>query len=563
MASRQFSARKTKSGMVLLSLFLLLTVVLSACGNGGSASKGAVHHKNSVTLVANQAGDLVRNFNPFSGSVITGTQGLIYETLLFFNRADDTIHPWLASSYEFSTDATQVTFHLRTDVTWSDGKPFTSADVKFTLDLLAKYSDLDLNGIDPFVKSVTTPDQYTVQVALTQPWSPILWYLGGQTWMISQHEWSQVKGDPAQFADENPIGTGPYTVGSFTPQLLVLNKNPHFWQPGKPAVDQVRFPAFSSNSSSELVLNTNGIDWNSQYTPDIQKTYVNRDPAHHHYWFSPSDVVFLYLNLKKAPFNLLPVRQAISDAINRDRIYKVSESGYEPVTSPTGLVLPSSQAYLDPQYANLKFTVNTSEANTLLQGAGFTKGSDGFYADKSGKKIAFSINVPDGYSDWITSCQFMADDLKAIGMDVTVNTISYDTYYNDMQVGSFDTSMWGTNPGPSPYYIFDTLLRSTDSANIGQQASSNFERWEDPTTDKLLNDYATSNDPSVQKQAIFGLEKIMVEQLPSIPLVNEPYWYEYNTTYWVGWPDQQNPYAEPSPYTAPDNEIVLLHLQPS
>jgi peptide/nickel transport system substrate-binding protein len=456
-----------------------------------------------------------------------------------------------------------LTFHLRNDVTWSDGQPFTSADVKFTIDLLGKYSDLDLQGIDSYIKSVTTPDQYTVQVTLNQSWSPILWYLGGQTYIISQHEWSTVKGDPGQFADPNPIGTGPYTVGSFTPQLLVLNKNPHFWQPGKPAVDQVRFPAFSSNSSSELVLNTNGIDWNSQYTPDIQKTYVDRDPVHHHYWFSPSDVVFLYLNLTKAPFNLLPVRQAISDALNRDRISKVAESGYEPVTSPTGLVLPASQAYLDPQYANLKFTQNASQAASLLQAAGFTKGADGFYADKSGKKIAFNINVPEGYSDWITTCQFMADDLKAVGIDASVNTLSYNTYYNDMQMGTFDTSIWGTNPGPSPYYIFDTLLASTDSAKVGQSAGSNFERWMDPVTDKLLNQYAASNDPAVQKQAIYGLEGIMVNQLPSIPVVNEPYWYEYNTEYWTGWPSATDQYAEPSPYAYPDNEVVLLHLQPS
>src|SRR6185437_7509209 len=161
---------------------------------------------------------------------------------------------------------------------------------------------------------------------------------------------------------------------------------------------------------------------------------------------------------------------------------------------------------------------NASQAESLLQSAGFKKGADGFYADASGKKISFTINVPDGYSDWITSCQFMADDLKAIGLDVSVNTLSYDTYYNDMQVGTFDTSMWGTNPGPSPFYIFDSLLRSTNSAKIGQQAGSNFERWLDPTTDKLLNQYATSTDPAVQKQAIYGLESIMVNQLPSIPL---------------------------------------------
>lgn len=562
MASTQASARKAKSGILFLSLFLLLTIILAGCGNSNSGGKTAVHHKNSITLVANQAGDLVRNFNPFSGNVISGTQGLIYETLMFFNRADDSSHPWLAESYETSADAKQLTFHLRKDVKWSDGVAFTSADVKFTLDELTKYNDLDIQGITGYLKSVTTPDQYTVQVTLNQAWSPILWYLAGQTYIVPQHTWSKVSGDPGKFADPNPIGTGPFIVGSFTPQLLVLDKNKNYWQPGKPAMDHVRFPAFSSNSSTELVLNTNGIDWNGQYTPNIQKTYVDRDPSHHHYWFPPSDVVFLYLNLSKPVFKNLAVRQAISAAIDRAHIYKVAESGYEPVTSPTGLVLPASQAYLDPQYQNLQFKQDRAQAETLLQSAGLTKGSDGFY-QLNGKKISFTIIVPEGWSDWITTCQFMANDLKAVGLDVAVSTPSYDTYYNDMQVGSYDTALWGTNPGPSPFFIYDSLLRSANSAAIGQQAGSNFERWEDPATDKLLETYSTSSDPAVQKQAIYGLEKIMVDQLPSIPLINEPYWYEYNTEYWVGWPDQAHPYAEPAPYAYPDNEMVLLHLQPS
>src|SRR5437879_2768923 len=147
MAYTQASARKAKSCILFLSLFLLLTIILAGCGNQNSGGKTTVHHKNSVTLVANQAGDLVRNFNPFSGNVISGTQGLIYETLMFFNRADDSSHGWLAESYETSPDATQLTFHLRKDVKWSDGVAFTSADVKFTLDELTKYNDLDIQGI--------------------------------------------------------------------------------------------------------------------------------------------------------------------------------------------------------------------------------------------------------------------------------------------------------------------------------------------------------------------------------------------------------------------------------
>ena len=105
-------------------------------------------------------------------------------------------------------------------------------------------------------------------------------------------------------------------------------------------------------------------------------------------------------------------------------------------------------------------------------------------------------------------------------------------------------------------------MRSTNSAPVGQVAVSNYERWMDPATDALLNQYAASTDPAIQKQALYGLQQIMGNQLPSIPLTAEPYWYEYSTAKFVGWPDAQHPYAAPGTAEYPDIEIVLLNLQP-
>ncbi|MFL5624331.1 MAG: ABC transporter substrate-binding protein, partial [Ktedonobacteraceae bacterium] len=504
-----------------------------------------------------------RIFNPYLSNANTGTQGMIYETLLFFNRLDGTVKPWLASSYEVSTDATTETFHLRPGVKWSDGQPLTSDDVLFTFNLLKKYPAMDGSGIWQSIKSVTAPDSSTIVVKFNTSFSPLLWYVAGQTWILSKHEWSQPSiGDPTKYSDPNPIGTGPYVLKTFTPQLITFSKNPNFWQPGKPEVNELKFPAFNSNTSAELALNRGQVDWAGLYIPNIQQTFVGRDRAHNHYWFPPSDVVMLYLNMGKYPFNLLPVRQAISYAIERDKLYHIAESGYEPVASPTGLVLPSSKSYLSPDYANTTFTVDTNKSIQLLQSAGFTKGSDGLMVDKNGKKMSFSLNVVEGWTDWITASQIMASDLKAIGMKVTVNTISEDAYYSALQMGDYSASMSWTNPGPTPYYIYDSLLRSTNTAPVGQQANSNFERWSDPTTDKLLNQFASTTDPTVQQQAIAGLQKIMVEQLPSIPLTNEPYWYEYTTTHFTGWPDVDRQYAVPSPFMFPDCEVVLLNLHP-
>ena len=119
-----------------------------------------------------------------------------------------------------------------------------------------------------------------------------------------------------------------------------------------------------------------------------------------------------------------------------------------------------------------------------------------------------------------------------------------------------------TFPGPTPYFLYDSLLRSSNTAPIGQQANTNFERWSDSNTDQLLGQFASTTDPTVQQQAIAGIQKIMVDNLPSIPLTNEPYWSEYSTVHFTGWPDPNHQYALPSPFMAPDDEIVLLNLHP-
>ncbi len=564
MAPNSRSSGKIKQGTFWLSFLTMLVIVLAACGGSNSTTQvKRPAHPNSLTMLANQQDAYTQNFNPYNtASVISGTQGLIYETLLYVNRLDGSVKPWLASSYELASDAQSITFHLRQGVTWSDGQPFTSDDVVFTLNLILKNPSIDLTGIGAAVKNVNAPDANTVIVKLSKPFNPIVWILGGQVFILPKHTWSSVKGDPSQYADAHPVGTGPYIVKSFTPQLVDLVKNPKFWQPGKPQVDEVKIPAYSSNDSAQLALQKGQIDWTNLFVPNLDKTYVALDKQHYHYWFPSSDDVMLYLNLTKAPFNDLQVRKAISLALNRDTISKLGEAGYEPPANPTGLVGESIKTYTAPQYATMQFTQNTAQADQTLESDGWTRGADGFYT-RNGKQLAFSIIVVSGYTDYVADCQVMVKDLRSAGINATVNAMSNDAFTSALENGQYDTGILWTNPGPTPYYIYDGLLRSTNSAPVGQSAPSNYERWMDPATDKLLDQYASSTDAQVQRQALEGLQQIMVEQLPSIPLTAEPYWYEYSTTKFVGWPNEQHPYAAPGTAEYPDIEIVLLNLQPA
>src|SRR5258708_25046622 len=166
--------------MMLTSLLLLLTVVLAACGGTATSQPKRPAHPNSLTLLANQQDAYTQNFNPYSPGVISGTQGLIYETLLYINRLDGSVKPWLASTYELASDAQRITFHLRQGVTWSDGQPFTSYDLVFTINLILKNPSIDLTGIGAAVKNVSAPDASTVVVTFSKTFTPILWLLGGQ-----------------------------------------------------------------------------------------------------------------------------------------------------------------------------------------------------------------------------------------------------------------------------------------------------------------------------------------------------------------------------------------------
>jgi peptide/nickel transport system substrate-binding protein len=558
--SRTWTHRRPTIGFFALASLMALSIVLSACGSGSTPStrKGPPQ---PLIIVPNTGGDLVQNFNPFlNGSVNSyGQFGPVYETLLFFNRANGTSKPWLADSATYSPDATQITFQLHPGIKWSDGQPFTAADVAFTFNVMQQYPAADYLGLDSSIKSVVATGPLTVQMTLTSPNSSILWLVAGQIWIVPQHIWASV-GDPTKYVDAVPVGTGPYVFNSFTPQLITLKKNPNFWQPGKPIVPEIEYPAFNGNTTAEAAMNSDQTDWNGLYVPNVNKTFIQRDPEHNHYFFAPSDPLMLFLNLKKAPLDQLPVRQAINLALDRNQISTIGESGYDAVANPTGLILPANQQFLDPTYASTQLTTNTSQASQILAAAGYKAGSDGILVGPDGKKLSFTAEGVTGYTDWDTDYQIITQDLKKIGIQLNVTDHDPSTAQQDIQNGNFDMAIWYETPGPTPYYIYDEVLASSNSAPIGQSATSNFERWSDPTTDNLLTQYNSTTNFAQQQQDMYSIEKTVVEQLPVIFLVNEPYWYEYNTVKYVGWPTQSDPYAEPSPYTYPDDEIVLLNL---
>ena len=198
--------------------------------------------------------------------------------------------------------------------------------------------------------------------------------------ILPESIWSKVS-NPATFTDANPVGTGPYKLASFTPQGFTLVRNPSYWQASQVKVAKVFFPVYTSNTGALSALFSGQIDWTGNFIPGLQKNFVSKDPAHHHFWEAPGGTNALFPNLSKWPTNQLPVRQAISLAINRSVIATEGEAGLEnPVLSATGLTLPTYAAWGGPVSSlTNSATSNATAAKAVLKKAGYTLNSSGFF----------------------------------------------------------------------------------------------------------------------------------------------------------------------------------------
>ena len=569
------SSHRYRLAMTTFSLLVVLGILLTACGTSSSTTTTSTNKTTTLRVLSAPGQPNPDLFNPYFNTNQGGdfgAQGLLYEPLYFTNLYNGQTSPWLATSYSYSTDLTQLTFHLRPGVKWSDGQALTSQDVVFTFNLMKTNPALDQNSVWALLKSVDAPNSSTVTFTLQHPDSTALFRLGDQVYIVPQHVWSSISGDPAKFAnDSHPVGTGPYKLTSFTTDLITYDANPDYWGT-KPLVKKIQVPSIKDNTTAITDMIQGKLDWmGTGWNPDYDPIYTAKDPQHNHTWFAASNTVMLYLNLDKAPFNNLLVRKAINAAINRSQLPQ-GVAKYAGVANPTGVIIPTLNDWIAPQYSSLNFQFSASQAGSYLEQAGFKKGSDGFYRDASGKEFNMSVDVVNGWSDWDQDVQFIVNDLKAAGINATINSESgYTPYYTAITSGNYDAAISWTNSGPTPYYPYQAMLSSANSAPAGKAVvGTNFERWDASTsngysaqTDKLITQYEETADVNAQKQAMQGIQDIMVSQLPALPLTVNVYWDEYTTRNWTGWPDASNPYDSGAPYNMPDAANVILHLHPA
>jgi peptide/nickel transport system substrate-binding protein len=537
---------------------------LAACGSS-TPSSTTPSSSSSSTLVLEQSptGPVAKDFNPFSSTGagnLLGFNNMIYEPLLQFDllKSPATYYPWLAQSYAWSNGGRTITFTLRSGVKFTNGSAFNAANAAWEFGLLKANAAINTQGLP--LAGASAPNATTLVVNFTRPVYTLLYNIAN-TPMIPENVWKSV-GNPATYPDTTPVGTGPYELSSFSPQAVFLTANKSYWQ-GTPHVSKLEYPAYDSNTSANTALEQNQLDWAGNFVQNIDKDFVDTSSSHK-YWDFGLQTETIIPNLTTFPLNSLAVREAISYGVDRTTVSDVGEDYQQPPAvgpgSLTGITLPLDKAYVTPAVSQYATSYNPAKAKSILEAAGWKMGSNGYF-QKGGKTLAFSITDPSPYTDFITDDQIMATELKAVGMDVTVDGTSVQDWTTDLATGHFQAiTHWG-NGGPSPYYLYDNWLDDSLTAKIGGTATGDYERYYSSTAEADLQSFAATDSTSAQLADVVSLEKIVATDLPVIPVFYGVAWFEYNTSKFTGWPTPANPYAPGEP-SGPFNEITVLRLRP-
>lgn len=549
-----FSRRGLLAGVAALTL---------AAGFGGLATPLSAAEA-VLSMHIEEQTSWVQNFNPFDlGGRRQSTMDFIYEPLVIFNPDDGGKPVYrLATGFKFSDDLKSITYTLRPDVKWSDGKPFTSADVKFTMDLMLKNPAVDTAGLADMVASVEAPSPTEVVIALKDVNAEFPEALSDLA-IVPEHIWKDIS-DPLSFKNETPVGTGPMTeIRRFTPQVYEQCRNPHYWDAANLHVDCLRLPQISGNDQMLAQLPEGNLDWIGSFIPEIDKTFVALDPEHNGYWQPPAETVAFQMNLKSqnpvlaAAFNDLQFRRAFSLAMDRTAMVQVAGFGYPVENLHASGLPPRFEAWRNKDAEGDRdqwMIYDVEKANQLLDEAGYKKGADGLRTTPKGEPLAFTIIIPNGWTDWIDDAQIAAEGLRAAGLNASVNTPEYEQWQKMLLDGSFEVALNSRADGSTPFRGFYQSMSTAFAGKITSAAS----RYTNPKLDALFNSYRKATSEEERKKLFGEIQVIVADDLPMVPVFNGPTWYQFSSKRFTGWVTDKEPVMNPENHD--NNRMRLMHL---
>ena len=543
-----------------------LTAALALTGCAGSAAQkqsqaaggsggGMIGQLTFPSEADAAVGGLV-NFNPNAPKPLTSTW--LYEPLIVRNALTCEETPWLATKSTWE-GGNKLTFDIRQGVKWSDGTPFTAKDVAFTFNLMKQYPAFDKAGVwnATFGAPATsvTADGNKVVFAFSGNAAPK--YDGIiATKILPEHVYSKV-GDPTKFVDKTPVSTGPFKVGSYNGRQLVLERRPDYWQADKIKVQKLVLEGQYDAAQAALKLRSGQLDAYFGEIPNPQKTFVEADPQNNHFYYAPNGMTVLTGNNEKAPFNDEKFREAISYAMNKDEMSLKATYGVMKPASQTGLKLPSMANLLPEKYAgeDTVLPFDLAKANQLLDAAGYKKGPDGKRTNPDGSPLAVNFSVQAGFIDYQAMADVVVKGLNDVGVPAKVTASAPDSVDGQKKSGDYQLMLEYLHGGCELAKNIGAKLSSTQIPTK-TDVLPNVQRFKDPAADAAVTKLASDTDKESQKRDLAPLVETMMTQYPVTGLIYAPARVIYRTDKAVGWPSEQDPYANPQD----DKLLMLTHL---
>jgi peptide/nickel transport system substrate-binding protein len=464
-------------------------------------------------------GDNIRTIDPIGSPSVDAAservRALMFNSLVRKDAKFDYVGE-LAENVTRSADNVTFTFALRDGIKFHDGRPFTSADAKYTLDLVfastfAKsasfYEGTGASRIS-YIKSVEAPDPRTLVVTTVKPWTGLLPNLVPVA-MIPKDSYDTQK--------DHPVGTGPFKFVSYdsSQQVVDLSANPEYWE-GAPHIPTVRVRVIADTNALQAELRSGRVDiapLPTSLSPDAIKQ-LGQDPKLQVGQFTGSNLNLLTFNCSQVPLNDVRVRQALAYAIDREGLIRDLLLGQGKIAHS---ILPEeSWAYA----AGQTYAFDPAAAKKLLDEAGL-KDPDG-----DGPQLRFSKAIVFKVSGSSVAAKNYAGVIqnyfKNVGVPVSIETAELNTLFDELRRGNFQI-FYGQWVGGNQDPIFFKDLFATSEIPTETRASRNRSRYSNKELDALIDEAINTFDREKGKQLYSRIQEIVARDVPVLPL-----WYQAN-----------------------------------
>ncbi len=500
------SNRSRARRRVIVAITLCLLLLPQACRRRGNAFVIALS-------------DNVKTIDPIGSPTVDAASErvrvLIFNSLVKKDEKFDYV-PELASKIDRSADGLTFTFTLHDGVTFHDGRPFTSADAKYTLDTVlansfaksASFFEGAGANRKAYVKDVEAPDSHTLIIRLNNPWTGLLPNLVPIA-IIPKDSYESQK--------THPVGTGPFKFKSYdsSQQVVELEANPNYWD-GPPHIQTVRVRVISDSNAMQAELRSERVDiapLPTSLSPDAIKA-LGQDPNLNVQQFPGSNLNLISLNTTESPLNNVKVRQAIAYAIDRESMIRDLLLGQGKIAHS---ILPEeSWAYTTGQ----TYHYDPATAKKLLDEAGFRDPDGDGPQMRFNKPILFRISGSSASARQYAGV--IQNYLKVVGIPVSIETSELNVLLESLRRGQFQMT-YGQWVGGNQDPIFYRDLFATSEIPTETRAARNRSRYSNPELDRILEEAANTYDHTRAAPLYAKAQEIISRDAPVFPL-----WYQAN-----------------------------------